>query len=240
MDKVLVFDLWGDYAHFKKHYTTTSPLSFPFPPRTTIAGIVSAIIGLDKEEYLEHFDRNFAWISLKLLAPIKKIRLGQNLINTKGLEYRLIKKKNHEPRTPIRIEYIKDPQYRIYFYHSDQENIYRPLKEHLEKHQSVYTVSLGLSELLANFNLRGEYPLHKTFPSNLIEIDSVIPSEEISGRIEFEEGKEYFSTSIPIEMRKGRVVTKYGNVSYERNGQRILCRPDSCYEAGNGERIIFL
>lgn len=234
MDKVLIFDLWGDYAHFKKHYTTTSPLSFPFPPRTTISGIISAIIGLDKEEYLAYFNRDSAWISLKLLAPIKKIRLGQNLIDTKK-GFSKIKQ-----RTQIRIEYIKDPQYRIYFYHSDQENIYRPLKEHLKKHQSVYTVSLGLSELLANFNLVGEYSLHKTSPSNLIEIDSIVPSENISGRIEFEEGKEYFSTNIPIEMQKGRVVTKYGNISYERNGQKILCQPDFYYEVGNGERIIFL
>ena len=234
MDKVLVFDLWGDYAHFKKHYTTTSPLSFPFPPRTTIAGIISAIIGLDKEEYLAHFDRDSAWISLKLLAPIKKIRLGQNLIDTKK-GFSKIKQ-----RTQIRIEYIKDPKYRIYFYHFDQENVYHPLREHLEKHQSIYTVSLGLSELLANFNFVKEYPLHKTSSSNLAEIDSVVPSENISGRIKFEEGKEYFLTNIPIEMQKGRVVTKYGNIGYERNGQRILCWPDSYYEVGNGERIIFL
>lgn len=234
MDKVLVFDLWGDYAHFKKHYTTTSPLSFPFPPRTTIAGIISAIIGLDKEEYLTYFGRDSAWISLKLLASIKKIRIGQNLIDTKKGFSKI------RQRTQIRIEYLKDPKYRIYFYHSDQENLYHPLKGHLEGHQSVYTVSLGLSELLANFSFIGEYPLYEIFPSDLVEIDSVVPSEKVLGRIKFEEGKEYFSTNIPIEMQKGRVVTKYSDVNYERNGQKILCHPNSYYGVGNGERILFL
>lgn len=234
MDKVLVFDLWGDYAHFKKHYTTTSPLSFPFPPRTTISGIISAIIGLDKEEYLGYFSRDSAWISLRLLASVKKIRLGQNLIDTKKGFSKI------RQRTQIRIEYIKDPMYRIYFYHSNSEEIYQPLKRYLERHQSVYTVSLGLSALLANFSFMGEYSLHKISSQGLIEIDSIVPSKEVSGRIEFEEGKEYFSTNIPIEMQKGRVVTKYSEVSYERNGRSILCLPDSYYEVENGEKILFL
>lgn len=52
MNSILVFDLWGDLGHFKKPYTTTSPLSYAFPPRPTVAGIISAIVGLKKEEYL--------------------------------------------------------------------------------------------------------------------------------------------------------------------------------------------
>lgn len=234
MDRVLIFDLWGDYAHFKKHYTTTSPLSFPFPPRTTIAGIISAIIGLDKEEYLSYFSRDSAWISLRILAPIKKIRLGQNLIDTKRGFSKI------RQRTQIRIEYIKDPMYRIYFYHFNAREIFQPLREQLQKHQSVYTISLGLSQLLANFNFVGEYSLSNLSTSEYVEIDSVVPSDEVSGRIKFEEGKEYFSINLPIEMQKGRVVTKYSDIIYERNGQRILCQPNSYYKVGNGENILFL
>ncbi|WP_231717005.1 CRISPR-associated protein Cas5 [Desulfosarcina ovata] len=51
MTRVLAFKLWGDYGHFRKYYTTTSPLTFEFPPPTSVVGIVSAIIGLDKEQY---------------------------------------------------------------------------------------------------------------------------------------------------------------------------------------------
>jgi len=53
--KVLVFDLFGDFAHFRKYYTTTSPLTFSFPPPPTIAGILGAIYGASKEEYLDIF-----------------------------------------------------------------------------------------------------------------------------------------------------------------------------------------
>ena len=47
--KVLVFDIYGDLAHFRKFYTTSSPLTFPFPPPSTIKGMLGAIIGVDKK-----------------------------------------------------------------------------------------------------------------------------------------------------------------------------------------------
>ena len=46
--KVLVFDIWADYGHFRKFYTTTSPLTFSFPAPSTIAGILGAIYGAGK------------------------------------------------------------------------------------------------------------------------------------------------------------------------------------------------
>ncbi|MDI3478645.1 MAG: CRISPR-associated protein Cas5h, partial [Thermoanaerobacterium sp.] len=30
--KSLIFDIYGDFGHFKKYYTTSSPLTFSFPP----------------------------------------------------------------------------------------------------------------------------------------------------------------------------------------------------------------
>ena len=38
--------VWSDLAMFRKPYTTTSQVSFPFPPPTAVAGLVSAIVGL--------------------------------------------------------------------------------------------------------------------------------------------------------------------------------------------------
>ncbi len=117
MKSVLVFDLWGDLGHFKKPYTTTSPLSFAFPPRPTIAGIISAIVGLGKNEYPRFFLRKDAAIGLRLLNPVKKIRISHNLIDTKRAKlFSKIKQ-----RTQIRQEYVKDPRYRIYFQHKKAE-----------------------------------------------------------------------------------------------------------------------
>ena len=72
----IVFELWGDYAHFRKFYTTSSPLTYPFPPKPTIIGILSSILGFDKKnnEYLKHFEKDTFLIALQLINPVKKIK----------------------------------------------------------------------------------------------------------------------------------------------------------------------
>ncbi|MDI3548462.1 MAG: CRISPR-associated protein Cas5h [Halanaerobiales bacterium] len=72
--KVLAFDLKGDYAHFKKYYTTTSPLTFSLPPKTVIYGIVGAILGFSKERdnkeyYLNFFQDKKCSIGIKVINP---------------------------------------------------------------------------------------------------------------------------------------------------------------------------
>ena len=67
--KCLVFDIKGDYGHFKKYYTTSSPLTFSIPPRTTVSGMIGALIGLDKEEYLKERRDNMK----KIITIIFKI-----------------------------------------------------------------------------------------------------------------------------------------------------------------------
>jgi CRISPR-associated protein Cas5h len=109
-ERVIVLDVWGDYAHFRKIYTTSSPLTYSFPPRTALSGLIGAIVGLDKEDYFRHFLRKDAKIGCKILKPIKKVRIGENLINTKSaIQMHLIKNRNQ-----IRVEFVKDPSYRIY------------------------------------------------------------------------------------------------------------------------------
>lgn len=238
MDKVLVFDIWGDYAHFRKYYTTTSPLSFSFPPRTTVAGIISAIIGLDKDEYLKFFAKKDANIGLRICQPIKKVRIAENLINTKDGYFTPIKKGTHEPRTQIRFEFIKDPKYRIYINHNDKE-VYTTLKDYLKGHKSVFTPSLGLSENLANFEYIGEFlASNKTGQQ---QIDSVIPVDCIVGdRVDFGENGEYFTSTIPVEMSPDRIVSEYREVLFERNGGKIKAEVKEYWALSNGENITIL
>ena len=82
--KTLVFDICGDYGHFKKFYTTSSPLTFCFPPPPTVRGMLGAIIGVDKIEYLNIFSHKDCRIAIRILSPVKKTRIGINHINTKG------------------------------------------------------------------------------------------------------------------------------------------------------------
>lgn len=233
MHKIIVFDVWADYAHFKKYYTTTSPLTFSFPPRTTITGLIGAIIGLDKTEYIQYFTKEEAKIALRILNPIKKTRVAMNLINTK-FSMNII-----HSRTQIRLELLKDAKFRIFFQHSNND-IYQRVLEFLRAHKSVYTPCLGLSEHIANFKFQGEVTCEEKHSSDYISIDSVISTpngQELP--IDFEKGFEYFQETIPIVMDSSREVTEYSMVTIERNGRPIRARVGTYWELGTNERISF-
>jgi len=238
MNKVLVFDVWGEYAHFRKYYTTTSPLSYSIPPRTAVTGFIGAILGLKKEEYLRHFTKKQAFITVGLLNPVKKVRISENLINTKDGYFIPFRKTGHQPRTQIRFEFIKDPKYRLYFYHTD-DGLYARTKNLLADHKSIYTPYLGISEHIANFEFIGEMNIQKKILEDFVEVDSVIP-EDPANKIEFEANMEYFSETMPIEMDFDRTVVEYRNIMFERNGQRIKAKLKEFWELDNGERILFM
>jgi len=237
--KILVFDVYGDYAHFRKYYTTTSPLTFSFPPPPTIAGILGAIYGVPKNENLKIFGYDNCEVALQILNSVKKVRMGINLINTKDNKYfLLLKAKNHEPRTQIRTEFVKSPKYRIYVRHKD-EKVLNGLAEFIKMHKSFYTVSLGLSELLANFNFVGlyNYTEIKNFEGY---INTVIPFSKLVGNgIIIEPDKKYFKEKIPVKMNTDRVVEAYDDVVYEVDGKLIKANIELAYCLENGEHLAF-
>lgn len=236
----LIFDIWGDYAHYRKYYTTSSPLSFSIPPRTTLIGLISAIIGKGKSEYLEIMTKEQAEIAIRIINPIKKIRMMQNLIHTKSGYWKPVKTASHAPRTPILFEYLKDPKYRIYFHHLDDQ-INSTLKTNLKNHKSVYTPYLGISELIADFAFIDEAEV-TAIKSNceFVDIHTVVPLDMIDKPVLLQPGKKYFKERIPCEMLPGRIVTEYREILYEIDGKPIRARAKNCMELINGDVIITL
>ena len=151
IDRVLVFDVRGDYAHFRRGYTTTSPLTFPFPSRTTLAGLISAILGLPRDSYYKLFGKDNSAFALQILNPIRKIKITQNLIDTKTGFYLW---DNKGQRTQIPFEFIKKPKYRLYVWLEGEK--FEDLINLIRGHNSVYTPYLGISECIANFEIFGE------------------------------------------------------------------------------------
>ncbi|MCF6158372.1 MAG: type I-B CRISPR-associated protein Cas5 [wastewater metagenome] len=240
--KVLAFDIWADYAHFRKFYTTSSPLTFSFPPPSAIAGILGAICGLDKNknEYLKVFGGEMCKVALRILRPVRKVRVGINLLETKGTNFRLpMSDKNLAPHTQIRTEFIKNPAFRIYIAHQDP-NIFNHLYKHIIEHKSIYTVSLGLSELLADFRYIGIYSLETKFEGKPAEINTPVTADNIiPDTLEIETGKKYFKEKLPVRMNHDRIVEKYDDVIFEPEGNTIKAQLKTYYTLENGDNIAF-
>jgi len=220
----IIFDIWGDYAHFRRYYTTSSPLTFSIPPRTALIGFVSAIIGLEKDEYLDHMTKDKCQIGVRILSPVKKVRMGQNLVNTKDGYWIPVNRGSHEPRTQIRFEYLKSPRFRIYFSHTD-EVVYKNFLMRLINHHSIYTPYLGLSELLGNFSFVAEFKIKRILNNtDFIEVCTVIPLDLVNKFEILQPGRNFFKERIPTEMLPGRVVTEYREVVYEVEGRPIKAK----------------
>ena len=236
--KVLAFDLFGDLGHFRKFYTTSSPLTFPFPPPPTIRGIIGAIMGFGKGEYL----RRTAGVSIgiRMLSPVRKLRMGLNLIFTKGssgkFDPTLIPWRkgdvNKTLRTQIKAEFVKDPRYRVYI-HAEKDFL-EELGERIKNHQTYYTISLGLSELLADFNFVG---IFEGSPINTSDrADSVIPVRVIK-ELDIERIQRIGKERIPVYMDTDRTVRSYEDVVFSMEGGAVYGRFDGLIRLENGEVI---
>ena len=131
-------------------------------------------------------------------------------------------------RTQIKIEFLKDACYRIYFSHKDDQ-IYNRLKSLLEDHSTVYTISMGLSENLANYTYTGEFEGREVNGNKeFVEFSSILPLDMLKkGDVDYEDEREYFTETIPVEMDADRKVKEYREVLFERNSNKIKARTDS-------------
>lgn len=232
---VVVFDVWGDYAYFRRGYTTTSTISYPFPSRTTIAGFVAGILGYPRDSYYELFNEENSLIGLKIVNPIKKTRLNLNYVNTKESMH-LFEIKSNGKRTQVPAEFLKDVKYRIYVCLEDKK-LMDQLYTLLSEHKSVYTPYLGITECLCNFELVGDgiYYADEILGEN-VQIDSVIVKDDVN--IQIEKDKKYGVVKSPGFMNNDRSVKSFIEYFYESNAQPILV--DSCNYYKIGEDNVYL
>lgn len=221
-EKVLAFNLFGDFAQFRKHFTNMSPLTFSIPSRTTLVGIIGAIVGIQKNENPEIFCPDKCFIALSIINPPKKIKLPINYLIVKSTKHF----SNYENHKPTNVEFLKDAGFRIYFWHSDG-NIYQSLKDNLEQHRSFYTVSLGISNCLANFEYLGEFDvLEKMNNNDICSITSVIPSEKVKS-IALNEEIDIQNVTLANAMKNNREVYEYKSYLYEATGKPICVNIDN-------------
>ena len=233
-DEILVFDFFGDYAHFRKSYTTVSQLTYGVPPRTTLAGMIAAILGMERDSYYHLFQRDNSKFAVSLAAPTRKQKINLNLLKTKGETLSVIDPTKSPPaimqRIQVPFEMVKNPRYTIYTWFSDQDRFSR-FEEYLRDHKSVYTLYLGISELLGDFKFIGKYTAEEKHGD--AHIDSIVVNLD---KVTMEPDKKYIRERIPGFFNQDRV-PEYVDLVYEPDCKPILVE-DSIYWQVNGNNII--
>jgi CRISPR-associated protein Cas5h len=230
--KILVFDIWGEYAHYKKIYATTSALSYAVPPKTAIYGYIGAILGLEKEgnAYLKSFAHKQCSVGLSVINPLKMKRLGINLKAELGR-----RKPDGSPK-PTLMEFVHRPKYRLYVSHQDVA-LQEKLKMMLQENRCVYTPTLGLASLLSSFAFIGEFDTEGVSSTSVIEINSVVPRQVFEELALNAPNMAIVEQSMyALEMDTERNVTERDDILLERNGQPIFAKVKQYFPI-NGKNI---
>lgn len=148
---LLIFDVIGKMAHFRKYYTNSSSLSYYFPPRTALTGLIAGIIGMKRDTYYEIFSSNKTKIAISIKTPLRKIIQTVNYVWADEPNKLNLSKGQH---TQIPLEVVvpdsfeENIRYRIFFSHTNEEIIDKVLLA-VKDQKFVYPPYLGISEFIA-------------------------------------------------------------------------------------------
>lgn len=106
------FRIWGKFAAFRDPLTITQNLTLPIPPKTTVGGIMAAILGIDYNDYFQ--DEDFFQFKYSLVMPkhVRKKSFVQNYISDytdisekkcNSMKEALIAKSEHDKLNSVKI-----------------------------------------------------------------------------------------------------------------------------------------
>jgi CRISPR-associated protein Cas5h len=237
--EIIQLDLKGKMAHFRKYYANNTSMSFTIPPRTTLMGILAAILGINKDEYYEVLASDKIRIGIALCSPIKKSFHRLNLLSIKSLgnlkvDFEKERAFNSDFRgtggriqTPFEIvtgHHIQNNEvwYRIFIScFEDGKQTFEQLKNCILNKQSHYNLSFGIASFSASISsakfYENELVEEKTVQNHLIEINSAVISDKISS-LKFEKQDDY--SFVEEELMPADFVSNYNRELSKMN--RVL------------------
>ena len=247
--EVLIFDLQGEYGHFRKYNTTTSPLTYSIPTRTAIAGILGAILGMERElrdgvysegaePVQEFFSKERSDIAVQIINGVKKENIGFNLINTKKSFYDL----TQAGRTQIEFELVKDVHYRVYLAMHDSSK-FEELLERIVHKRHHFTPYLGLAQFTTIVEFVQKATAQKVQGNNeFTDIITAVNMSKLQGEppVKFQREFFYSANNMPISMNRDREVLEYSDVLIEKNGNPLKVKVSDYYTIDGVGNILFL
>lgn len=207
---IVVFRYNGRYGHFRKPYSNVSSLSYPFPPRTAISGLLGAILGVRKEKVAETFSEDNARIAVEINTEIKTITHVTNFRQDGpgDVNYSIKRPKSDwKPKplkrvpdqnisTQIPMELLRNPSYLIY---ANLNNHMDELISRIRTERFVYTPSMGLSEFLVDIEYVSDGMAEPMEP-DVFEVSTVICKDDcflVHDRLKPEEGHNIHELKVP-------------------------------------------
>lgn len=253
IDKLVIFDIFGPMAHFRKYYTNSSSLSYAFPPRTVVTGIIAGLLGWERDSYYEILSPKQCAVAVKIQSPFRKVLQTVKYLFVKNLS----DFNGSAGHTMVPVELVlpalggKEVRYRIYFFHQD-EKVMAELADVLTNKTYGYPPYLGVSEFIASIEPIATEKVQVTEVPAGEEVDLYTPVNcqaiqeggiiyEVPGR---EVSLQYLKERMPLFFRPGRIPGGVADFLLEKNLhplRLILKKPAwKISYNGNEETISFM
>lgn len=181
-DDCLSLTVSGSWAHFRRIDANIMKPTYRVMPRTTVAGLLAAIVGVGRDEYYDIFAADRSRIAVEPIGTLRTVSIPVSSLSTVPeamestgsgtLGVELPDASVHRRR--MNYEVLVDPAYRLDVLIADDEFRDR-LRRRLESGTSCYTPTLGLSEYIARIDYHGSFPVAPGPRSGRVDVDSTVP-----------------------------------------------------------------
>jgi len=249
-ERCLSLTISGPWGHFRRVEGNVVKQTYRVIPRTTVAGLLAAVIGIGRDEYYDLFGPDRSWIAISPVEQLRTVNMPMNTLSTAdgdltSLNARgKISVKLPDPtklRQQHNYEVLVDPAYRIDVALANQER-YEQLRELLMAGKSHYVPSLGLSEHLAEIEYHGEFDIDPVPGPNdePLEVDSTVPGGfedvlmEPNRRCQVEESPAFMQSD-----ENGRSTTAFTTYAFNPDGGSLTVT-DAPTSTVDGRRVVFV
>jgi len=236
------FELVGRFAHFRKYYTNTSSLTYDFPPRTTVIGLLAGILGRKRDSYYEEFSLENTLTAIllkssnrKLIQTVKNIHTGEKF----GIGNLISGDRNPSlTQMQLIVPELGEIRYKIYFHHTDEETL-SELYHRMNDKRYCYPPFMGSAQFMADIENPKRLKMRKSSEKK-IEIHSVCPETVIRG-LEFDLKNSIFRDIQPISFSwsDGKRHPMYRNMIYSKFRHTLKFSPKYYYTTDR-DNIVFL
>lgn len=247
-EQCLSFTVRGPWGHFRRVEGNVVKQTYRIIPRTTVAGLLAAVLGIGRNDYYELFAPEVSAVAIEPVSELRTLNMPMNTLSTanKGLTslnaHGNVSVKLPNPRKPRQqhnYEVLVNPAYRIDVAISDQK-AYGKLREVLAAGESHYVPSLGLSEHLAEIDYHGEFVVDPGPDDGVVSVDAAVPDAvdsvvpSVDTRCQVEESPAFMETDAG-----GRTTSSFTAYAYDPEAGQLSVR-DIDTARVDGRTVVFV
>jgi len=239
--EIVHFKLNGKFGHFLYAETNVSMPTYPIPPRTTILGLIGAILGLKKDSPQVELEPAYIAVSGKLPERFwvtnKFHQSLPSLLNLKILKSEKGSVSRLKNQKILNQEWLFKPEYEIWAglpetYHSEFAGRIKDRKWHFQPYLGITEHSADIEWISDEISIQlkpGDYYIESIFPEKTAEIkmDYIINNEFALHFVR-----------MPKEVSCDRVFI-HENYFFERNAKAVYVNTKNACKIGK-HIIIFM